>query len=1057
MIVSSIRKLGFTGIATLLLVSGLAAPAVTAQAAGAESGAITLLQSPALGSLSSLGGISGYVASQSGGDTDRWLSSQGIDPTASGPITDTAIPAEAQGKILIDNNTVSLAADAAGVDVGYLVGDAMGTQTISASLSNLAVAPGHEYDAFTMDQNDYLTWLNGTTWQGNYSMPGIAAFSFTVTWSMTGAKVTPSVSTVINLAVASQIQNSINAGVAAPGSLKLSDVVSGGQQYSWDRTAAVPYSFAHSVGKALVPGGSVSVDLHDVVSESWLNDFTVDDAQVFGVLSQIPLTSLIPQDTIQSLSSLPELSGFSTARTTADMTALVMTDVLQGDGFTTWVSNTVISQVQSLLTSITGAGAGITMQSLNTAAQAKIRTNTPAVMALFVKDGFPTLIAQGVSATVEVNSRLDPGTVTSLTPTGVTYTASVGVDTGVSSLTLSDSMIVIDPGTCTGAPTANPETVTATATVVDTTGAPVVGAEVTFGVESPLALDNPVQITNENGVASATVTLPSPSPSEPDVTTRVTAHVDFGSGADLSPVSLTVQRQAGTANEGLPVLTVQPSIASPVSANGEDSYTASVTLTDQCGIPQAGKSVGFSVTGSAQLSATSVISDEKGYVSVTLTDEKAERVTVSAVDALGTPIAGPSVTVTFVYPPCTGDSCVALTPAGGTLTLNPAEVSSGGSTVAVASVVDSLGQPVPGVPVDFRIGGNAQFAEGPAAVAPPTDGAGETVMLITTGALDCGNLGFDVYATVTVSGQVIALTGSPARVSVVPLDGACEVPAAPPQVELANATLIAGNATPGATVQVADAAGMVLGSSPVDLTGYWSIPTPAGTPSQQITANALNSKGVAVASSTAWLDTDRPAGARIDRATAQQVAGDIGAVEPSATVTVVFPDQTTVDVLANADGSYSVATPDGMAEGTVTVIVTDQAGNRSYPVTANLVAYVPPTSKVTVTIKNAQVSAGGTQTVTGQGFRFLERVSAQLCSTTCIPIGNGYAGYNGQMSITFVVPNSTIPGGYTVKLIGPTSGAASSSRFQVIPSASSSAAALNTFLLLWAKWWWLFR
>jgi len=390
--------------------------------------------------------------------------------------------------------------------------------------------------------------------------------------------------------------------------------------------------------------------------------------------------------------------------------------------------------------------------------------------------------------------------------------------------------------------------------------------------------------------------------------------------------------------------------------------------------------------------------------------------------------------------------------------MDPVSVNPAGSTVATATIVNAFGGPVPGVDVTFQIGGNAQFTDGSNAVAPLTDADGQTqIMISAANTADCDNPGFDVYASITVDGQTIQLTNSPVHVSVVPPNNSCGVPVAPPQVNLANATIIAGDAIPGATVQVISAAGVMLGSSLVDMTGYWSVPTPAGTPSQQITANEVSPTG-AQAGTSAWLDTDLPASARIDRANTQEVAGNLGAVESSATVTVIFPDGSMVKALANADGSYSVATPDGMVLGTVTVIVTDTAGNSSGPVTANLVTYVPPTSKVTVTVKNAQVAVGGQQTVTGKGFKSLERVTAQLCSTTsttCTTVGTGLALLTGQVSITFTVPDTiTTLGAYTVTLTGPTSGTGSAT-FQVIAPAVPPVTKGCAYLLWWAKWWWL--
>ena len=1203
MVKSSIRKLGFAGVAALLLISGLATSTLTAQAADNPPGSMTLLQPPAPEALSDLGGISGYINAASGGNINTWLSKQGIDPASAGSIIDQTIPDAAQGKITTNGGTVSLASDAAGVNVGYLVGDALGKDTIAASISNIAIADGHDSDSFVMSQAEYLAWFTGSTWEGSYSDSDSPEtdFDFTITWGPNGATVTPDPATADTSPVAKSFQNQVNTKVkqtTVP--LTLAQVVAATPQYELSQDMDLPYSYAYAVGTGLTPGGSVSVDLSDVVSNSLLDTLNTSD-HTSGALSDIPLATWLSPDIMQAFVAAGGSSGIGQNATTSDF-AKVILDNLTSDGtFNEWATNTVIQSIQSILDGINTAGVGYTMEPLSTTSQATLESNTPAVMNMFVQDGFTTMIAQGISSDISLTSTVDPGTVTSLTPTGVTVADTPAeVDTDASTLTLSASTFDVNPNAvCTGDPVVTPESITATATVVDTTGAPVVGAPVTFGVESPLVLDNPTHVTDSDGVATAVITLPTVSAGP--ATTNVTAHVDFGTGADLSPATLTIA-PVYTVSPAPPVLTVVPTETSPVLANGEDSYTASITFLGQCG-PDVGRVVDFTVSGSAQLSEPTATSDEQGKVSVTLTDEVPEMVTVTA-SSEDAPVGDP-VTVTFtevasptptptqsvtqpptptpsqstttpptqspsptqsvtqpptqspsptqsvtqpptqsptpspspshsvtqpptptpsqstttpptqspsptqsvtqpptqspsptqsvtqpptqsptptpsqstttpptqspsptqsVTPPPTQSPSPSVTPppsptpspsaapVSGTLTLDPAELAGGGTTMAIATIVDASGHPVADVPVTFQIGGNAQFV-GDSVVF--TDSSGQATALVTTTTLDCGNLGFDVYASFTTGTRLISLTGSPARATIVPPEGACELPVSPPEVTLANARIIAGNAIPLASVQVMSYAGELLGTSRVDMTGYWSIPTPAGTPSQQITANAIS--GTHAASTSAWLDTDLPAPARIDQANTHEVAGTIGAVEPSATLAVLFPDGTMIRALANSDGSYSVTTPAGMGEGVVTVIVTDPAGNPSSPVTANLVAWVEPpvpVPTVTATVRYDQVQVGGRQTVTGKGFRYLERVTAQFCTTTCTTVGTGYAGFNGQVSISFTVPDTTPLGSYTVTLTGPTSGSASTT-FQVIPPTAPPARSC-AYLLWWAKWWWLF-
>ncbi|MCH7337964.1 Ig-like domain-containing protein, partial [Acinetobacter sp. NIPH 2699] len=61
--------------------------------------------------------------------------------------------------------------------------------------------------------------------------------------------------------------------------------------------------------------------------------------------------------------------------------------------------------------------------------------------------------------------------------------------------------------------------------------------------------------------------------------------------------------------------------------------------------------------------------------------------------------------------------------------------------------------------------------------------------------------------------------------------------------------------------------------------------------------------------------------------------------EPDSTVTVTFPDGSTVDVVAGPDGSWSVPNPGGLVDGDeVTATATDAAGNESAPGTGTVSA-----------------------------------------------------------------------------------------------------------------------
>ncbi|ERP96697.1 hypothetical protein Q674_16680, partial [Acinetobacter sp. COS3] len=66
-----------------------------------------------------------------------------------------------------------------------------------------------------------------------------------------------------------------------------------------------------------------------------------------------------------------------------------------------------------------------------------------------------------------------------------------------------------------------------------------------------------------------------------------------------------------------------------------------------------------------------------------------------------------------------------------------------------------------------------------------------------------------------------------------------------------------------------------------------------------------------------------------------------GTAEPGSTVTVTFPDGSTVQVVAGPDGSWTVDNP-GLNDGDqVTATATDPAGNTSDPATATVDGLAP--------------------------------------------------------------------------------------------------------------------
>ncbi|MCL2482143.1 MAG: S8 family serine peptidase [Propionibacteriaceae bacterium] len=137
----------------------------------------------------------------------------------------------------------------------------------------------------------------------------------------------------------------------------------------------------------------------------------------------------------------------------------------------------------------------------------------------------------------------------------------------------------------------------------------------------------------------------------------------------------------------------------------------------------------------------------------------------------------------------------------------------------------------------------------------------------------------------------------------------------------ANATDIAGTATPTMELTIIDANGQILGQVTADDTGHWSMPTPAGTPSQQIT---LVSYPGPTPEPKVWattdLDTDSPAApvitSPVDGTVTNQDTPVITGTgtEPGATITVSdsFTRDSTTDNGSSTAGSAPETTITGL-------------------------------------------------------------------------------------------------------------------------------------------------
>ena len=407
-----------------------------------------VLANPAIGSLSDLKGISGYIDSQDGGDVNNWLTSQGVDPSASGDITDDTIPNGALSQITSKVNddgtgTVGLSADATGTQIGYMVGDAEGQTGMTWGVKNVAPTSGHENDQLTLAGSDLLKWWNGTTWYADVDIMGAATGLFTCNWTTDGMTCDGSVVSGGNDKTVTALQNQAttaadnmnqNLNADTQSSVALTQMLSDAQDISTQVSSAIPYSFAMPIGNSLTAGNTLTINPSDLVSGSWLKDFTFNNNSS-GDLSTMQMSSVVPADVLASLPQLPGYADVAKGQSVADMGSLVLSQAAAKGQFNDSSAKAVISSTNDQIAQINKSmadsdtasnGYNVVFRPLDQASEDTITKNTPALVSSLMAGGWSQQIANAVTADVTVDSTIDAGKITTLNPTGVTYGAAAG-------------------------------------------------------------------------------------------------------------------------------------------------------------------------------------------------------------------------------------------------------------------------------------------------------------------------------------------------------------------------------------------------------------------------------------------------------------------------------------------------------------------------------------------------------------------------------------------------------------------------------------------------------
>lgn len=277
-----------------------------------------------------------------------------------------------------------------------------------------------------------------------------------------------------------------------------------------------------------------------------------------------------------------------------------------------------------------------------------------------------------------------------------------------------------------------------TATVRDSQGNPSANQIVRFSTSDPanVGLSAASRATDAAGKASVTVSTLNPSV---NAAAKVVATATLG-GKDVSSEAV-VSLVGEVPSLVIDVSSTTVSQASPV--------TVSATLKSASGAPVVGAIVSFSTAaGLGRFSANSALTDASGVAQVTLAPVGATTVgadLVSASASVNGVQAQMQRVVQFVSAPATNSPTISLS-------LTPANVTASSPAVAVATVLDALGQPVSGLVVSFK----TTFGLGKLSVATALTNSSGQATVSLSGASTASNGADELVASATVGASSIS-------------------------------------------------------------------------------------------------------------------------------------------------------------------------------------------------------------------------------------------------------------------------------------------------------------
>jgi hypothetical protein len=433
-----------------------------------------------------------------------------------------------------------------------------------------------------------------------------------------------------------------------------------------------------------------------------------------------------------------------------------------------------------------------------------------------------------------------------------------------------------------------------------------------------------------------------------------------------SPVTLTFK--SGAANAEHSSLVVEP-----LKQIAGDNVTATATIRDINDNPVAGTAVALSVTGEGFFNtggteagqAVTCTSGDDGVCKVTLTDKKAETVSVRAtIDTAvkaGADIFGSPVDVTFtagkgvpVVP--NPEDCDGREPTN--LTVDPLKLEIGGQATADAYITDKYCNPVANAPVDFGVDGSGSLVgDGVTgqATTVTTDETGHAIIKVTDNKVETVNVTAKIDDPATAVTTPVDIFGSPAPVTFEDTNGPNPPVITDPKdgaLTNDNTPDISGTADePGDTVTVhdkgPDGKDVVVCTATVAADKTWTCtpkdPMPDG--DHTLTATQTDPAGNVSGPSNEvdfTIDTVAPNAPIIDTANGDEIGGTVPntpdhPLDPGTIVTVTDEDGKEICTAeVQKDTTWSCMTPDGTPSGPITAVATDPAGNDSGPTTTDL-------------------------------------------------------------------------------------------------------------------------